>query len=240
MSQTRAAAVLTFAPIAMASRRCVEVRGALYLHARTPLLLLVILLALRAVQRRDSAQVGDKVAHARDGLKDRSGRHCCARAHRDRVGTSCRRYLRREEQAARASRGAKRGVGGSPSQVGNVGVESFRPPSFGCFRESIAEIPAENPKNDLGNFGSTHENHGRCLDALCAICRHRCRGGGSLNPPTSSRPGRIGRADVNSIASIAPTLAATLAYAATTRLVAFPATSMVATDASLVHGAALH
>ena len=107
MSQTRAAAVLTFAPIAMASRRCVEVRGALYLHARTPLLLLVILLALRAVQRR-GAQLGDKVAHARDGLKDRSGRHCCARAHRDRVGTSCRRYLRREEQAARTSRGGQR------------------------------------------------------------------------------------------------------------------------------------
>ena len=140
MSQTRAAAVLTFAPIAMASRRCVEVRGALYLPARTPLLLLVILLALRAVQRRDSAQVGDKVAHARDGLKDRSGRHCCARAHRDRVGTSCRRYLRREEQAARTSRGgAKRGVGGSPSQVGNEWVEAFRPPFFGCFSESKAE-----------------------------------------------------------------------------------------------------
>ena len=97
--------------------------------------------------------------------------------------------------------------------------------------------PRENPKNDLGNVCSTHENHDRCLDALCAICRHRWRGGGS---PTCSRPGRIGRADVNSIASIAPTLAATLAYAATTRLVAFPATSMVATDASLVHGAALH
>ena len=103
---TSRAMSLTFARIAMASRRCVEVRGA-HLHARTPLLLFVILLAPRAVQRRDSAQLGDKVAHARDGLKDRSGRHSCARAHRDRVGTSCRRYLRREEQAARTSRGGK-------------------------------------------------------------------------------------------------------------------------------------
>ena len=145
--------------------------------------------------------------------------------------------------------GAKRGVGGSPSQVGNVRVESFRPPENGCFGETIAEIPAENPKNDLGNFGSTHENHGRCLDALCAICRHRWRGGGSggggtsLTPPTCSGSGRIGRADVNSvlftIASLAPTLAATLAYAATTHLAAFPATSMVATDTSPVYSAAL-
>ena len=138
---TSRAMSLTFARIAMASRRCVEARAALYLLARTP----------RDVQRR-GAQLGDKVAHARDGLKDRSGRHCCARAHRDRVGTSCRRYLRREEQAARASRGAKRGLGGSPSQVGNVGVEAFRPPSFGCFRESIAEIPSRKSEKRVGKL----------------------------------------------------------------------------------------
>ena len=136
---TSRAMSLTFARIAMASRRCVEARAALYLLARTP----------RDVQRR-GAQLDDKVAHARDGLKDRSGRHCCARAHRDRVGTSCRRYLRREEQAARASRGAKREVGGSPSQVGNVGVEAFRPPSFGCFRESIAENPSRKSEKRVG------------------------------------------------------------------------------------------
>ena len=109
--------------------------------------------------------------------------------------------------------------------------------------ESTAETladPIPEFRKTIWESCSTNENHGRCLDALCAICRHRWRGGGSLNPPTCSRPGRIGRADVNSIASIAPTLAATLAYAATTRLVAFPTTSMVATDASLVHGAALH
>ena len=76
----------------------------------------------------------------------------------------------------------------------------------------------------------------------CVVCylSPSLAGWGLTNPPICSRPGRIGRADVNSIASIAPTLAATLAYAATTRLVAFPATSMVSTDASLVHGAALH
>ena len=50
MSQTRAAAVLTFVLIAMASRRCVEARAALYkrlyLLARTPLLLLSYFLRL--------------------------------------------------------------------------------------------------------------------------------------------------------------------------------------------------
>ena len=54
---------------------------------------------------------------------------------------------------------------------------------------------------------------------------------------------RIRHADVNSvlftIASLAPTLAATLTYAATTHLAAFPATSMVATDTSPVYSAAL-
>ena len=67
MSKTRAAAVLTFAQIAIASRRCVEVRAALYLHARTPLLLFVILLAPRAVQRTlmEGAQLGGQGADAR-------------------------------------------------------------------------------------------------------------------------------------------------------------------------------
>jgi hypothetical protein len=44
MSKTRAAAVLTCAQIAIASRRFVEVRATLYLHARTPLLLLLYFL----------------------------------------------------------------------------------------------------------------------------------------------------------------------------------------------------
>ena len=229
---TSRAMSLTFARIAMASRRCVEARAALYLLARTP----------RDVQRR-GAQLGDKVAHARDGLKDRSGRHCCARAHRDRVGTSCRRYLRREEQAARTSRGGQREEWEARRARSGPGEWSPFDLPFLVASESKAETladPIPEFRKTIWEFCSTNENHGRCLDALCAICRHRWRGGGSLNPPTCSRPGRIGRADVNSIASIAPTLAVTLAYAATTRLVAFPATSMVATDASLVHGAALH
>ena len=137
---TSRAMSLTFARIAMASRRCVEARAALYLLARTP----------RDVQRR-GAQLGDKVAHARDGLKDRSGRHCCARAHRDRVGTSCRRYLRREEQAARASRGAKREVGGSPSQVGNVGVEAVDLP-FLVASETMIEIPTRKSEKRVGKL----------------------------------------------------------------------------------------
>ena len=48
--------------------------------------------------------------------------------------------------------GAKRGVGGSPSQVGKVRVESFRPPENGCFRETKAENPTRKsriPKTPL-------------------------------------------------------------------------------------------
>ena len=41
-------------------------------------------------------------------------------------------------------------------------------------------------------------------------------------------------------AAIAPILAAIYAYAATSRLGAIPSTSMVATDGTPVHGAALH
>jgi hypothetical protein len=41
-------------------------------------------------------------------------------------------------------------------------------------------------------------------------------------------------------ATIAPTFAATFAYAATTRWGAIPTTSMVATDGTPVHRAALH
>ena len=49
-----------------------------------------------------------------------------------------------------------------------------------------------------------------------------------------------GSAFVLVTATIAPTLAATFAYAATTRWGAIPKTSMVTTDGTPVHHAALH
>ena len=142
---TSRAMSLTFARIAMASRRCVEARAALYLLARTP----------RDVQRR-GAQLGDKVAHARDGLKDRSGRHCCARAHRDRVGTSCRRYLRREEQAARTSRGGK-------ERSGRLAEPGSGTESGGVSTSRIWLLLKPKPNKMMKKFSSSEKRFGKLL-----------------------------------------------------------------------------
>ena len=86
--------------------------------------------------------------------------------------------------------GAKRGVGGSPSQVGNVRVESFRPPD-GCFRETIAENPTQKqpiPEKPLKTTARKRKPWSMLGCDVCylspSLAGWGLRGGGNLTYPS--------------------------------------------------------